>query len=166
MALTALPDGGWLIDDSFKGTLETIDAALDVLALVPGRRLVVIGDVSEPVGSQGPIYRRLGARLAGMADVVITLGHGHQRFAAGAVRAGMPRHALIDAGHDYRVALAQLQAVRRPGDVILVKGRTPQRLARLALALAGRDVRCGIQECRLNELTCSRCAMLERSWSG
>ena len=58
LQLLPLANGAWLIRDEFKSTLETIDAALDALAEVPGRRIVVVGDISEPPGSQGPHYRR------------------------------------------------------------------------------------------------------------
>ncbi|HEX6015341.1 MAG TPA: hypothetical protein VFY87_26790, partial [Geminicoccaceae bacterium] len=55
LQLEPLANGAWLVRDEFKSSLETIEAALDVMAELPGRRIVVIGSVSEPPGSQGPI---------------------------------------------------------------------------------------------------------------
>ena len=113
-----------------------------MLAEVPGRRIVVIGSVSEPPGSQGPIYRRLGARLAAMDARVIVSSTEFQRYAAGAAAAGMPRDALVDAGRDVRGAVEAVRADLGPGDVVLVKGRDTERLDRVGLALQGREVRC------------------------
>jgi UDP-N-acetylmuramoyl-tripeptide--D-alanyl-D-alanine ligase len=52
-----LSNGAFLLRDDFKSTLETIETALAVLAEIPAeRRIVVLGDVEEPPGSEGPIY--------------------------------------------------------------------------------------------------------------
>ena len=160
-----LPGGSWLIRDDFKSQLETIDAALDVLEQVPGRRIVVIGSVAEPPGSQGPIYRRLGQRLAGIASRVIVVGDAARRYASGAVAGGLPRAALINAGHDVRAAWEAVQADLRPGDVVLARGRITERLDRVALALQGRDVRCTIESCKLAEIRCESCPKLETGWA-
>ncbi len=75
LELVPLENGAFLLRDDFKSTLETIDAALDVLADIPaGRRLVVLGEISEPPGTQGPIYRRLGGRVAEIADRAVFVG--------------------------------------------------------------------------------------------
>ena len=87
LQLEPLPGAAWLVRDDFKSSVETIDAALDVLSGIPGRRIVVIGSVSEPPGSQGPIYRRIGTRLAEVASRVVVVSSELQRYAAG-VRAG------------------------------------------------------------------------------
>ena len=118
LQLEPLPNGAWLVRDDFKSSVETIDAALDVLAELPGRRIVVIGSVSEPPGSQGPIYRRLGERLAEMATQVIVVSSEFQRYAAGA-RAG--RHAPLRPGRC---------APRRPCGVGGGAGRPPARRRR------------------------------------
>lgn len=162
-----LPHGAWLIRDDYKSTLETVDAALDAMAEVPGRRIVVIGEVSEPPGSQGPIYRRLGERLAGIASRVVFVGaeKSSKSYAVGALRAGMPRSALVHAGRDLRTAWEAVQTDLGPGDVVLVKGRDVQRLDRVGLALQGRTVSCQIEFCDLKGMRCEACPMLERGWA-
>jgi UDP-N-acetylmuramyl pentapeptide synthase len=140
-----LPNGAYLLRDEFKSTLETVHAALDVLAEIPARRrLVVIGDVSEPPGSQGPIYREIGERIARIAERAVVVGHGYQAYAAGATRAGMPRAALLDAGSSVLRAVEALRGELQPGDVVLLKGRDTQRLDRIAHGLLGQSVRCGV----------------------
>jgi UDP-N-acetylmuramyl pentapeptide synthase len=165
LALVQLPNGAFLLRDEFKSALETIDAALDVLAEVPARRrILVLGEVSEPPGSQGPIYRRLGERAAGIASRLILVGgdKSQESVAVGARRAGLPREAIVLCGSEARKAAEAARADLAPGDVVLIKGRDTQRLARVALALMGRQVRCELRSCHIRTLLCDRCPMLER----
>jgi len=161
-----LPNGACALRDDCKSSLETIEAALDAFALVPAeRRLLVMGDVSEPPGSQGPIYRALGRRIAETASWGAIVGQQHQRYAAGAVRAGMPRDRLVGTGPNPLRAVEAVRRELRPGDVLLIKGRDTQHLERIVLALQGRRVRCDIGTCRLKR-RCAGCPMLERGWGG
>ncbi|MGZ4462960.1 MAG: Mur ligase family protein [Gaiellaceae bacterium] len=161
-----LPSGAYLLRDEYKSALETVHAAFDLLSEIPAtRRFAVMGDISEPPGSQGPLYRELGARLAAMGAHAVIVSSLFQAYSIGARRAGMPSERLIDAGTD-PLAAARLLADRLgPGDVVLVKGRDTQRLERVSLALMGRPVRCAIPHCRALA-RCEACPMLERGWDG
>ena len=162
----ALPDGVWLLRDEYKSPLETVHAALDVLEQIPARRkIVVLGDVAEPVGKQGPLYRDLGARLARVATRVIVAGIQHQPIAVGAAHAGMPRAAILDAGRSVARATALLRELLEPGDVVLLKGRDTEKLERIYLALAGHAVGCELVQCAAR-MRCARCPMLARGWQG
>lgn len=165
LQLAPLPGGAWLVRDDFKSSLETIDAALDTLSEIPARRMIVIGSVSEPPGSQGPLYKRLGARFAEIATKVVVVSSMYPRFASGAKAAGMPREAILDRRHDLRGAWETIRAELRPGDVVLVKGRDTERLDRVGLALQGRDVRCTIEFCDLRGVRCETCPKLETGWT-
>ncbi|MBI2487250.1 MAG: hypothetical protein HYW01_09895 [Deltaproteobacteria bacterium] len=48
---------------------------------------------------------------------------------------------------------------------MLIKGRTTQRLERVAFALAGRKVKCNISFCDV-KVRCENCPMLEQGWKG
>jgi UDP-N-acetylmuramyl pentapeptide synthase len=168
LEVVQLPNAVYLLRDDYKAPLETIDAALDVLAEIPAvRRIVVLGEVDEPFGSEGPIYRRLGERVAQIASRAILVGgsKSFQRYAAGATRAGLARDALVHAGRNVLGVVQALQEDLRPGDVVLIKGRDSQRLARVALALLGATVRCELTACHANAI-CDRCPMLKRGWDG
>ena len=154
----ALANGAWLVRDDFKSSLETVEAALDVLAELPGRKIAVMGDISEPPGSQGRIYRAIGARLAGIADRIIVVGE-FQRYRAGAIRAGMPVPSLINARRSVCAAWEAVQADLAPDDIVLIKGRDTQKLDRVALALQGRKVGCEVEFCKL-KLRCEICPAL------
>jgi UDP-N-acetylmuramyl pentapeptide synthase len=160
-----LPNGAIVLRDDYKSTLETIHAALDVLAEIPAsRRLVLFGDLSEPQGPERPIYLALGLRAARVASGLVVIGRGFRRYWAGARRAGMPRSAVADGGHTVQQAAAALEKMLQPGDVVLLKGRRPQKLDRIRIILQGRPVRCDIPFCDIRTMECEDCRMLERGW--
>jgi UDP-N-acetylmuramoyl-tripeptide--D-alanyl-D-alanine ligase len=158
-----LPNGVFILRDDFKSSLETIHAALDLFSQIPAkRRLVVLGEVSEPPGSQGPIYRELGERIASIASRAIFIGGNFQRYAAGVKRGGLPSSAMMDAGRSVLKAVELLREDLRPGDVVLIKGRDTQRLDRVTLALIGKKVCCDIDFCDTRAVRCKACPVLER----
>ena len=166
METRRLANGAWLIRDEHKSALETIDAAFDIFAQIPAqRRLVVLGEVAEPIGRQTLIYRRLGQCVAKAIRRAIFMGVDKSRcsFASGARSAGLAKEDLPHA-KSVSQALEQLGDVG-PGDVVLIKGRDTQRLARISLALAGRAVHCDIPRCHA-PVDCDDCPMLERGWNG
>ncbi len=162
-----LPNGAVLLRDDHKSSFETVHAALDVFSDTHARRRgVVMGEVSEPPGSQGPIYRELGRRIAATADYAVFVGDNFQRYAAGAREAGFPMTALFNAKGSVLEAAELLRRELQPGDAVLIKGRDTQRLGRIAIALTGRTVRCDIRFCDTRVVACEECPMLERGWSG
>ncbi|WPB56234.1 bifunctional UDP-N-acetylmuramoyl-L-alanyl-D-glutamate--2,6-diaminopimelate ligase MurE/UDP-N-acetylmuramoyl-tripeptide--D-alanyl-D-alanine ligase MurF [Xylophilus sp. GOD-11R] len=64
-----------LIDDSYNANPDSVRAAIDVLASLPGPRLLVLGDMGE-VGDQGPAFHaEAGAHAAARGiETVYTLG--------------------------------------------------------------------------------------------
>jgi UDP-N-acetylmuramyl pentapeptide synthase len=160
-----LSNGATVLRDDFKSTLETVHTALDVLAQVPAsRRIALLGAVSEPPGAQRPIYQALGERVAGIASHLVVFNHDFAPYWSGARRAGMARTSVIDAGRTTRDAADALEKLLQPGDVLLIKGRGPEKLDRVRLILEGRAVRCDIRYCSFRTLECADCAMLERGW--
>jgi UDP-N-acetylmuramoyl-tripeptide--D-alanyl-D-alanine ligase len=162
-----LPNGALILRDDFKSSLETIHAALDLFSQIPAkRRMVVLGEVSEPPGSQGPIYREIGERIASIASRAIFIGGNFQRYAAGVRRGGLPSSSIMDAGRSVLKAVELLREDLRPGDVVLIKGRDTQRLDRITLALIGRKVCCDIDFCDTRAVRCKTCPVLERTHEG
>ena len=162
-----LPNGAWVLRDDYKSAVETINSALDVLSQIPaGRRMIALGEVNEPIGAQATVYRGIGERLAGIVSLAVVVGNdtGFRSYAAGAVQGGLARSAVQHATGGVLEAAKMLRGTLAPSDVVLIKGRNEQHLERIALALAGRDVRCDVVRCGLTE-DCSSCAMLERGWT-
>ena len=68
--------GGTLIDDTYNANPDSVRAAIDVLARMPGPRILALGDMGE-VGNQGETFHaEIGqyAREAGI-DYLFTLGN-------------------------------------------------------------------------------------------
>ena len=158
-----LPNGAILLCDDFKATPETAHSALEVLALLPAeRRIAVIGELENMDGSRYPVYRDLGCRIAQAADRALLLGHGSNGFRC--IRTGMRQGGMSD-GQFERIsdvphAVEHLRRVLRRGDVVLLKGRMPQKLVRIAFALQGHTVRCNRDRCTLGPMPCHACALL------
>jgi UDP-N-acetylmuramyl pentapeptide synthase len=161
----ALPNGVTVLRDDFKSSLETVHTALDVLAQVPrARRIALLGAVSEPPGIQRQVYQALGERVAGIASHLVVFNHEFAPYWSGARRAGMPKTSVVNAGRTVQDAAAALTQLLLPGDVLLIKGRAPEKLDRVRLILEGRKVRCDIRYCSFRTLDCVDCPMLERGW--
>ena len=69
-----LESGAHVLRDDYKSSLETIETALDSLSEIPARqKIVVLGEIAEPPGSQGPRYKAIGEKLAVTASRVVLL---------------------------------------------------------------------------------------------
>jgi UDP-N-acetylmuramoyl-tripeptide--D-alanyl-D-alanine ligase len=161
-----LSNGAILLRDDFKSPLETIETALATLREIPAeRKIVVLGQVSEAPGNAKEVQRQLG-RLIAQSGVsyAIFLGVNCQPYVKGASRAGMDRSSILDAKTNPGLAIQTLAPMLRDGDVVLIKGRSSEKLERIALALTGRRVGCLIGFCDA-ESRCSNCKMLEKGWS-
>jgi UDP-N-acetylmuramyl pentapeptide synthase len=167
MQPVTLPDGVIVVRDEFKSSIETIETALEAFGDIPARRrIVVLGNISEPPGKQHAAYRSIGEQVGRVADRFVIAGHMSDDYASGARRAGMPVASITTGARTPRALAAQLAPLLEPGDVVLLKGRDNERLARVVFILQGRTVRCDIPDCRLRTVDCDRCAMLERGWGG
>ena len=126
--------GGWLIDDSYNANPSSVRAAIELLATLPGRRWLVLGDMAELGAVAAAEHARVGelARSAGIERLYTTgalSARAAEAFGAGATTcADVP--ALIAA---LRGALAAAGADVR----LLVKGSRFNRLERVIEALAG-----------------------------
>ena len=124
-----LAGGAWLIDDSYNANPSSARAALEVLADLPGRRWLVLGDMAELGAHAHDSHRELGtlARSLGV-ERLFTFG-ALAALAADTFGAGAERHSDID-------ALVRAVAGALPGEArILVKGSRVNRLERLVAAL-------------------------------
>lgn len=166
MEPVALKGGVTFLDDSFKSPLESIYAALDTLSSIPAkRRIVVMGDVEEPPGPQGPIYKELGRRIAACADLLVFVpGKANlQRIRSGAVSAGMDRMSIISASSRVEKAIEILRSELKYGDAVLLKGAFADKYRRILLGLQGRTIRCAVKRCRVKVFFCEDCPLLEVS---
>lgn len=157
--------GAFLLVDTYKSMMETIVTSFETLAaLHADRKIVVLGDIEEPKGSQGPLYKALGARLADIATRVVFVGSGkaYESLARGARGAGMTKERVVYAGRSSRRAAELVQEDLRAGDIVLIKGRSMQQLERVAFHLTGRPMPCDIGACGLKS-GCAECPLTARA---
>lgn len=128
--------GAAVIDDTYNANPDSMRAAAKVLALAPGRKVFVMGDMGE-LGAQGPqMHAEVGAYVKSLGiDRLLAFGAA-SRDAVAAFGAGASHFETLE---------ALLEAARgedRPGATILVKGSRFMQMERVAQGLAGgRDAR-------------------------
>jgi len=122
-----------LVDDTYNANPDSVRAAIDVLAALPGPRLLVLGDMGE-VGDQGPQFHAEALRYAVEKNIEKVLVTGAAMGAAAmqfkAIRA-LPEMSALQAA-----VLAELPAVAS----VLVKGSRFMKMERVVEAvLAAQD---------------------------
>ena len=116
-----------LVDDTYNANPDSARAAIDVLAELPGPRLLVLGDMGE-VGDKGPqFHREVGdyARERGI-EMLLTLGEQ-------AVGMGGRHFANVDS-----LNAAVLEQLPRAASV-LVKGSRFMKMERVVQAITAQD---------------------------
>jgi UDP-N-acetylmuramoyl-tripeptide--D-alanyl-D-alanine ligase len=119
----------WLIDDTYNANPSSVRAALEMLAALPGRRWLVLGDMAE-LGAHAESSHREAGALARASGVERLWAYGSlaalaaDSFGTGAARSG-------DLGGLATELRPQLAADVR----LLVKGSRVNRLERLVAAL-------------------------------
>ena len=114
--------GPWrVLDDSYNAAPDSMVAALDLLASLPGRHVAVLGEMLELGDATVEAHRGVGAHAATTADLLVAIGGSASDYADGARAAGMPPEAIRTVA-DREGATALLLDELRPGDVILLKG--------------------------------------------
>jgi len=128
----ALPLGGrslTLVDDSYNANPDSVRAAIDVLAGLPGPRLLVLGDMGE-VGNEGPRFHAEVGAYARERGIEQLYALGEQTAQSVAQFPGARHFAGVDA-----LNAAVLQALPATASV-LVKGSRFMRMERVVQAVS------------------------------
>lgn len=113
--------GPWrVLDDTYNAAPDSMIAALELLASLPGRRVAVLGEMLELGEASVEAHRAIGAHAGRHVDLLVGVGRTASDYAAGALGAGLPPTAIFEAA-DRAAALRLLGERLRPGDVVLVK---------------------------------------------
>jgi UDP-N-acetylmuramoyl-tripeptide--D-alanyl-D-alanine ligase len=121
--------GATVIDDSYNANPDSVEAAIDVLAAHPGRKILVLGDMGE-VGSQGEAFHEEVGRYAKAKGIDHLLATG-----------GLSRRAVDAFGEgathfeDSVGLVAAAAAELSPDAALLVKGSRFMRMERVVEAL-------------------------------
>ena len=157
----ALPAGAWLLCDSWKSTWVTMESALHELGRIAGwRRIAVLGNLDEVrPGTQTRVYLEYARLAATVAERIVYIGDGFEKFLRGTRQAGLAPD-RIQGCRDIHQAAAALRAELAPGTVILVKGSHRQKLGRIKFLLRGEAVSCDLRLCPRTGLSCTLCSHL------
>ncbi len=124
-----LPGGVRLIDDTYNANPDSVEASITVLMSLPGRHLLVLGDLGELGSEASALHHRLGqkAREAGV-DVLYTVGSLSAEAAAGFGPGA--RHFPVQG--ELIAALSQDLGIN---DLVLIKGSRRAAMDRVVAAL-------------------------------
>jgi UDP-N-acetylmuramyl pentapeptide synthase len=115
-----------LVDDSYNANPDSVRAAIDVLAALPGPRWLVLGDMGE-VGSRGPEFHREVGAYARQRGIQALWAVGAESASTIAAFAGARAFATVEA---LIVALDEAPAFAS----VLVKGSRFMRMERVVAA--------------------------------
>jgi UDP-N-acetylmuramoyl-tripeptide--D-alanyl-D-alanine ligase len=139
MEVTTRPDGVTVINDAYNANPEALTAALSTVAAMAGggRALAVLGHMTELGAEEQEAHERVGreAAQAGLAALIV-VGDQAAPMLAGAKADPSWRGELLQVP-DVAAAVAAVDRLARPGDVVLVKASRAANLQRVALALTG-----------------------------
>jgi UDP-N-acetylmuramoyl-tripeptide--D-alanyl-D-alanine ligase len=123
LRLLAVPSasGATLIDDTYNASPASSLAALNLLAELDGRRIVVLGDMLELGEIEEESHRVVGRRVAEVADLLISVGQRARWIADEARLSGMGTGQITTLNSNAE-AIALLSGMMRSGDTVLIKG--------------------------------------------
>ena len=122
-------NGALVIDDSYNANPDSVRAAVDVLAAIPGKRILVIGDMAEVGEQAGQYHDEIGgyAKSHGI-DLLFCLGQ-HARATAANFGSGAGHFENVDA------LTKSLMAELNQQTTVLIKGSRFMRMERVADAV-------------------------------
>lgn len=134
--LRAVPGrkGATIIDDSYNANPGSVRAALDHLAALSGRRILVLGNMAELGPSAPALHAEIGEYARGRCDVLLAIGD----LASGAAAAFGAEGRPVG---DIEAARAALDPLLADDVTVLVKGSRVMGLDRLVKALEVDPVR-------------------------
>jgi len=126
--------GSTLIDDTYNASPASTIAALNLLDDLNGRCIAVLGDMLELGSFEEAGHRKVGRRAADVVQLLITVGPRARWIGEEALACGMSEEAVLMVD-DKEAALAYLQEVVGPGDIVLVKGSRGMAMEQIVAAL-------------------------------
>lgn len=134
MQLKQLPNGVQLIDDSYNANPDSVRAAIDVLSQLPGKKILVLGNMAEVGIHSGAVHSEVGAyaREQGI-DGLFAMGH-DARKAADAFGEGARFFEDLDQLIAELIAAMPAQS--------LIKGSRSTRMERVVQALENHFTEC------------------------
>ena len=121
-------NGATIIDDSYNANPGSVRAALDHLARLSGRRILVLGNMAELGPTAPALHQEIGEYARGRCDLLFTIGDLASEAAAAFGTAGHPVA-------DIEAARAALEPLLASDVTVLIKGSRVMGLDRLVRTL-------------------------------
>ncbi|MES2930179.1 MAG: UDP-N-acetylmuramoyl-tripeptide--D-alanyl-D-alanine ligase [Patescibacteria group bacterium] len=119
-----------IIDDTYNASPVAVDAALDVLAEMKGKRkIAVLGDMLELGKFTEEAHKEVGYKTKGIADILVLVGPRAKFIQNGAIEKKFPEKNIHLFDSSPKAAL-YLKEIIEKGDIILLKGSQGVRLER------------------------------------
>ena len=121
-----------IIDDTYNSSPVAVHEALETLRLIKtkGRKIAVLGDMLELGKHSIEEHKHIGKLVAGITDILVTVGIRARYIAEGALNFEMDE-AKIFQFDESREAGRFLDPLIKEGDIILVKGSQSIRMERV-----------------------------------
>jgi UDP-N-acetylmuramoyl-tripeptide--D-alanyl-D-alanine ligase len=150
-----LPSKAIILRDDYSASIESIEPSLTVLGEAQAmRKILVITDMSDFGRNRKQRLKYLAVRAAEVANVVVFIGEIAEYGARRAVEAGIGSE-NAHAFSTLREAAEFVRGLLRPGDLMLLKGRTTDHATRIFFAQLG-DVACWKDYCS-KRMLCDTC---------
>ena len=125
LSIRNIPGGLTIIDDAFNSNPVGSAMALDVLAAMPGKRILITPGMIELGERQFELNQEFGRKAASCCDIAIVVGkYNREAILAGLEEGGMPTEAIRKAD-SFDHAQQILHALAAPGDAVLYENDLP-----------------------------------------
>jgi UDP-N-acetylmuramoyl-tripeptide--D-alanyl-D-alanine ligase len=136
LVAVAGPNGSTLLDDSYNASPASTIAALNLLDDLSGnRKIAVLGDMMELGSYEEEGHRKVGCRAADVVDLLIVIGPRAKYIAAEAEACGLAPEAIITLENN-QAAVAYLEKVLEPQNIVLIKGSLSRRMGEIVTGLS------------------------------
>lgn len=124
-----------IIDDTYNASPVAMQAAIDVLKDMKGKRkIAVLGDMLELGKMTEDAHREIGHEVIGIVDVLVVVGHRSKFIREGALEKGFSEKNIYSFDTARQAAQFLKDAVQK-GDIVLLKGSQGIRLERAVEAI-------------------------------
>ena len=159
-----LPNGVTFLRDEADPSIHSARVAFDLMstAQVTGRRITVIGSLKDTGLSKTNRDRQIAIEAAACTDMLIFLAH-HEILKVcmnAAIESGL-LSTQVKGFSTIKEIADFLRSELKPGDLVLLKGRTSEHLTRILFYQTG-EIMCWENECSLR-IMCDECPKLEYS---
>jgi len=133
-----------LIDDTYNSSPAACEAGLSMLEDIPfgKRKIAVIGDMLELGKHTTEAHAHIGALAKRSANILVAVGQRAKECARAAREAGMSEKKVFEAD-DAAAASALVKEMRKPGDIIFIKGSQGMRMENTVKELMAEPERAG-----------------------